>query len=213
MATRMALDISLHQAGTPAYKHSSTPTEPWRLSSVSCRSLAWRQSSLLTFRKQMRRTWCAAPFRKGPTHAQLTNPSRPCRLLCYSLDKMLSCQMGKPSAVYSDSTEKLTDEEPNTTPDDRRVYANVKMSQILTRGMEAARRFSQPIPSHQALLSEAIKQMDVELERWWDTWLPRITIGLTGLHGGSRIHAIMYLSSLISTWQPSTTRRRSERRA
>ena len=35
MATRMALDLSLHVAGTPAYKPSSATLEPWRIASVS----------------------------------------------------------------------------------------------------------------------------------------------------------------------------------
>ncbi|KAL8278142.1 hypothetical protein RQP46_009466 [Phenoliferia psychrophenolica] len=139
MATRMALDISLHLAGTPAYKHTVNPTEPWRLAS-------------------MKRTW----------------------LLCCSLDKMLSCQKGKPSIILDIPEEGFSTEDETTTPDDRRVYANVEMAQIITRGMEASRKYSKESPSHDGCLSDAIAQMEADLEQWWETWNMRIMIGLSG---------------------------------
>lgn len=89
--------------------------------------------------------------------------------------------MGKPAVVYTDGTECLMAEEVSTTPDDRRVYANVEMSQILTRGMEAARKYSEETPANHGRMSEAIEFLEFELERWWETWLPKVIIGLQGL--------------------------------
>lgn len=71
----------------------------------------------------MRRTWFVD--RSTSDVSGLSNGSSGARLMCFTLDKMLACQMGKPSVVWTHTSETAVNEHVNDSPDDRRVHAHV----------------------------------------------------------------------------------------
>lgn len=87
--------------------------------------------------------------------------------------------MGKPSIVLSDDIFGSTKELAGSSPDDRRVFANVELSHIIARAMDSARTFSASAPSADS--SQCYTRMEGDLEEWREIWLPKIQLG--GLDG------------------------------
>jgi hypothetical protein len=98
--------------------------------------------------------------------------------------------MGKPSIVFSDAIFGSTKELAGSTADDRRVFANVELSQIIARAMDSARILS--VNATPADRAQCYTLMEAELEEWRETWLPKIQLG--GLDGKDVLtHALCVL--------------------
>jgi len=81
-------------------------------------------------------------------------------LVCYTLDKMISCQMGKPS-MMSDLDPWFATACSLDLPIDRRIFSNVELSQILAKGLTAVSLRG----------DDASANCSRQLEEWGEKWL------------------------------------------
>jgi hypothetical protein len=103
-------------------------------------------------------------------------------LSCYIMDKNLSAQLGKPSVCGVDAAILSVPDTPTNSIEDKRVYTQLELTHILTRGLESIRYhapkgpdslFSTDIPAEYAVLVE--RQLDHWKEKWAqnEKWAPQ----------------------------------------